>query len=147
MHDENLALWELLLLVLRALDHGEPNLDVLLRWFELHLLGVAGFQPELFYCLYCSDELQPVTNYLSISEGGIYCPRCGEARKGTEPLDVGVLKVLRYLQSHGWSQVSKLSVRPEVMGPVENILYRYLLSILERQLKSVNFLRSVARSG
>lgn len=147
MHDENQPLWELLMLALRTLEEGEVNHRVLLRWFELHLLSLMGFQPEFFHCLACGDELTPVTNYLSIADGGVYCPRCGEARRATEPLAADVLKVLRYLQSRSWAQVRSLQVRPEIMGPVESALYRYILTVLERQLKSVAFLRSIARVG
>ena len=49
--DESAAVWDLLLLGLRALD-GETDVAasdpaVLLRWFELQLLSLSGFQPQL----------------------------------------------------------------------------------------------------
>ncbi len=141
--DENQPLWELLLLALRELDRGEVDGWVLLRWFELHLLSLMGFQPELFHCLNCGDELQPVINYLSLHAGGVYCPRCGEASKDTEPLEANTLKVLRHLQRSPWGKVRQLQLRVETMGAVENVLNRYLLITLERRLKSVDFLRRV----
>jgi len=158
--DENTLLWDLLLLVLRELDAGaeartqggeetgkaaQVNFGVLMRWFELHLLGLVGFQPEFFHCVHCGEDLQPVTNYLSIQDGSIFCPRCGESRAGTEPVEVDVLKVLRYLQSRPWTTVRGLNVRPAILNRVENILYRTLINVLERQLKSVSFMRHVRR--
>ncbi len=157
--DENKLLWDLLLLVLRELDEGvetgrqgdketgsvAADSGVLMRWFELHLLGLVGFQPELFHCLNCGEALQPVTNYLSIQDASIYCPRCGESRGGTEPVEVDVLKVLRYLQSRPWGTVRSLTVRPVIMNRVESILYRTIITVLERQLKSVNFMRHVRK--
>ena len=162
--DENRLLWDLLLVVLLELDGGveaggveaggvetgdgkgaKADFSVLMRWFDLHLLGLVGFQPELFHCLNCGDDLEPVINYLSVREGGIYCPRCGEHRGGTEPIEVDELKVLRYLQSRPWATVRNLTVRPAIMARVENILYRILITVLERQLKSVNFMRHVRR--
>jgi DNA repair protein RecO (recombination protein O) len=154
--DENQLLWDLLLLVLRELDEsvagsggeeetGKVGVGVLMRWFELHLLGLVGFQPELFHCLNCGEDLQPVTNYLSIQDASIYCPRCGESRGGTEPIEVDVLKVLRYLQSRPWATVRSLTVRPVIMNRVESILYRTIVTVLERQLKSVGFMRHVRK--
>jgi len=156
--DENQLLWDLLLLVLRELDAGVAGRQgeeetrsggegsgVLMRWFELHLLGLVGFQPEFFHCVHCGEDLQPVTNYLSIQDGSIFCPRCGESRAGTEPVEVDVLKVLRYLQSRPWTTVRGLNVRPAILNRVENILYRTLINVLERQLKSVSFMRHVRR--
>ncbi len=167
--DDNLPLWDLLLLTLRALNTayqgtsaypspvsaaqpGEselhlsaPQVDpqLLLCWFELHLLGVTGFQPQLFHCLACSEALTAVTNFLSLEDGGVFCPRCGSGQDNVEPLEADVLKILRHLQRSGWSEVQSLRVRPFILQATETILYRYLITVLERQLKSVNFLRKL----
>ena len=146
--NENLPLWELLLFALRELDEqsrpsAADTAPLLLRWFELHLLTITGFQPQFFHCLACQEPLTPTTNFLSFSEGGVYCPNCGKGQHDVEPIEPDVLKVLRFLQSRDWSEVRALVVRPMIMLRVENLLYRYLLTILERQPKSVEFLRKL----
>jgi DNA repair protein RecO (recombination protein O) len=145
--DESAAVWDLLLLGLRALDGdgevaaNDPN--VLLRWFELQLLSLSGFQPEFFTCIECGEEVKPVVNYLSITEGGVVCPQCRQAHPEAEAVEPDVLKVLRYLQSRPWDAVRGLTVRDMIMRRIDNILYRYLLTVLERHLKSADFLRRV----
>lgn len=178
--DDNLPLWDLLLLTLRALNtayqglteqhvpaqpsmapaatqpvgEGEtitaaPQVDrqvdpqLLLCWFELHLLGVTGFQPQLFHCLACSEALTAVTNFLSLEDGGVFCPRCASGQDNVEPLEADVLKILRHLQRSSWSEVQLLHVRSFILQAAETILYRYLITVLERQLKSVTFLRKL----
>jgi DNA repair protein RecO (recombination protein O) len=143
--DENFPMWELLLFTLRAIDeHGLTahfDTHVLLRWFELHLMSLTGFEPQLFSCLACEVQITPVRNYLSLAEGGVLCPKCGANYSGAEELEVDVLKVMRFLQSRPWDEVVQLTVRPHVMRQVDNLLYRYLLTLLERQLKSTDFMR------
>lgn len=143
--NENEPVWELLLIALRELDAhaAEPVFDVrvLLRWFELHLLSVTGFQPQLFHCLNCDKPLEPVTNYFSLQAGGVLCPQCAEAAPDAEPIEVDVLKVLRHLQRNLWDDLRGIAVRPAVMQKVDALLYRYLLTVLERHLKSADFLR------
>jgi DNA repair protein RecO (recombination protein O) len=144
--NENQPLWELMLLALRELDQlsqagAGVDPQILLRWFELHLLSLSGFQPQLFTCLGCGREITPVVNFLSLAEGGIFCPECGQTQPGVEAIEPEVLKVLRHLQRSLWLEVRRLSVRPQVLRRVENILYRYLLTVLERQLRSTDFLR------
>lgn len=139
--DESQPLWELLLLALRELDAGRVDGDLLLRWFELHLLSLAGFQPELFHCLGCGDELQPVINYLSLQAGGVHCPRCGEGLQATQPIEPGILKVLRHLQRSAWKNVRRLQLGSQTKLAVESILRRYLVVTLERQLRSADFVR------
>ncbi|MBV7339978.1 DNA repair protein RecO [Chloroflexi bacterium TSY] len=151
LDDENQPLWDLLLLALRELDkqvyeQRSGHSQLLTRWYELHLLGAAGFQPQFFYCMGSGEELKPETNYLSIAEGGVFGPEQGRARNDTEPIEPEILKILRYLQSRRWQEVHKLSIRPNTMIRVENILYRIILHILERRLKSVDFLRHIKPS-
>jgi DNA repair protein RecO (recombination protein O) len=141
--DENQPLWELLILTLQELDAvAAPETRYLLQhWFELHLLSLVGFQPELFQCLNCGEELQPVTNFVSLVDGGVLCPNCGRGQRNLESIDADVLKVLRFIQSRHWSAVCQVKVRPHILRQVGNLLYRYLLTVLERQLKSVDFMR------
>jgi DNA repair protein RecO (recombination protein O) len=141
--DENLPMWELLTLALQELDTLAPNQDgrLLLHWFEMSLLSLAGFQPQVFQCLNCDEELEPVTNYVSLTDGGVLCPNCSQGRRDLEPIEADVLKVLRFLQSRPWAAVCQVNIRPHILRQVDNLLYRYLLVILERQLKSVDFMR------
>jgi DNA repair protein RecO (recombination protein O) len=146
--DDSQPLWDLLLLTLRTLDAyaqtpGGCDPQLLMRWFDLHLLSLTGFQPQLFYCLGCEEPLRPVVNYLCLHEGGVYCPACGQQRADVEAIESDVLKVLRFLQSRPWDEVQKIMVRTHILRQVETILYRYLLNVLERHLKSTDFLRKL----
>ena len=160
--DENRPLWELALFVLRQLDEaadpgapagelpavGEATPAVprdlpsnLLRWFDLHLLSLAGFQPQIFNCLGCDALIEPGANFFSLNEGGVFCGRCGARRSDIEAIPVDVLKVLRYLQSQPWLEVQRLNVRPPIARQVDTLLQRYLSHVLERRLRSTDFLR------
>jgi DNA repair protein RecO (recombination protein O) len=156
--DENQPLWDLFLFVLRILDeyaqqpltqqpltqqplNSEPQL--LLHWFELQLLALTGFQPQFFACLDCQSAITPVTNYLSLEDGGIFCPNCAANHTNAEAIEADVLKVLRHVQRSSWSEIQALRVRPAIQQAMDNILNRYLLTIIERQLKAVNFLRKL----
>lgn len=145
--DENLPIWELLVLTLQELDalvisqDGRQDARMLQHWFEIQLLSLAGFQPQLFECLNCDETLEPVTNYIHLAEGGVLCPNCAHGRRDVEAIEADVLKVLRFIQSRPWAAVRQVAIRPHIMRQVDSLLYRYLLTILERQLKSVDFMR------
>lgn len=145
-HDDHAPLWDLTLAMLRELDsvcatHADLDRNVLLVWYALHLLSLAGFQPNLFTCLVCDERLQPETNFLAIAEGGLFCPRCAQNQEGPEALEPDALKLLRYLQMQPWQEARRLQVRRQPMRRMENVLHRFLMATLERQLRSVDFLR------
>jgi DNA repair protein RecO (recombination protein O) len=60
-------------------DHPRPGL---LRTFELHLLRLTGYEPQLDHCRRCSVPLADLeTMYVQPAHGGVLCPRCrGEGR-------------------------------------------------------------------
>jgi len=122
------------------------NSALLMRWFELHLLATTGFQPQLFRCIGCNEPIVPGPNFLSLENGGIVCPRCAEGQSDMEAIDSDVLKILRHLQRSSWPEVQNLRVRPFILLAAETILHRYLLTVLERQLKSIQFLRKLQSS-
>ena len=151
--DENQPLWDLALFVLRELDAAAaaggdaPAPPNLLRWLDLQMLSLTGFQPQVFHCLGCAAPLDPVPNFISLSEGGVFCPRCGAQRDDVEPIDADTLKVLRFFQSRPWSDVSKLHLRIPIRRNVDSLLQRYLIHILERHLKSADFVRRLERGA
>lgn len=148
INDQNQPLWDTFLTVLRELNRyaQDPTVvdpNVLLRWFELHLLGLTGFQPQLFSCLASGRDLAEETNYLSISEGGLYSPDFAIDRSQVEPVEPDTLKVLRHLQRNSWANLTTLRVSDPVIRQVESILHRMLVATLEHRLKSVDFLRKL----
>ncbi len=128
------------------------DLALAARYYELHLLGLAGYQPQLRRCVVCGRELEAVDQFFSVSEGGVVCPASAAQPTGRPgpsgrlPLSLGALKLLRYMQSNPYSKVAALSVSGRTQSEVERLLARYITEILERQLKSVEFLKLIRRS-
>lgn len=140
--DPNLKLFELFLETLGRLGQAEePRLPM--RYFELHAMGLAGFQPELFVCLNCQEPIRPTQNYFHISRGGVLCDQCGPAANGARGISLPALKVLRYMQTHPYAELESLHLRPAVHAELEEVLFQYLTYTLERSPKSVHFLRLV----
>jgi len=143
--DENRPLFDLLKEAFGWLCTA-GDLALVARYYELHLLALVGFQPQLFLCGGCREALQPVTNYLSAAEGSVFCPQCGSARPGTAELSLNALKVLRFLQTRDWATCHLLRLSPASHAELERTMNHYLTYHLERRLKSVDFLHHLRRT-
>jgi len=124
---------------------SSPDSALALRYFEIHLLSLTGFDPQLFFCLICDEALEPVENYFHIADGGTLCPTHGKIRPNADPLPLPILKVLRYLRNEPWEKVAQLRLESTTHQHIEHLLLNYTTFILERQLKSVDFLRKLRR--
>ena len=56
---ENRALYKLLADTLERLSQGHET-SLLLRFYEIRLLDLLGYRPQLFYCAKCEQEIRPV---------------------------------------------------------------------------------------
>ena len=118
-------------------------LSLVARFFDLRLLSLTGYQPQMFQCIECHEPLEPVTNYYSLVDGGVLCPSHGEGRVGAEPLPLPLFKALRFLQTREWDVVARLDLSDGLQAELERLLQGTLIYHLERNLRSVAFLRTV----
>jgi DNA repair protein RecO (recombination protein O) len=131
---------------LTALDVGRDAVsrEVVARWFELHLLDAMGFRPELSRCLECGAEIGPEGNGFSPVASGVLGPECLHAALGTRPISAEGLKVMRHLQRSSLSDVLRLRLPAASAREVERLLHATVSAVLERELRSRDFLEEVA---
>lgn len=115
------------------------------RYYELKLLEMAGYRPELFTCVVCGDKLQPVDQFYNVELGGVVCPKCGYERGSARSLSLKALKVLRYLQTRPFEVVEQVRLSAPVHRETERLLFQTLTYHLERRLKSASFLERLRR--
>lgn len=138
------ALYRLLVEMLGLLEAGREA-GAVLRYGQLRLLELAGYQPELFRCLSCGEALQPVAQFFSFAEGGARCPRCGPGPSDSRHLSLAALKVLRHNQRSSFEVAVSARLSPSTAHEVDTLLEAYLNYLLERSLRAPEFMRDVRR--
>ena len=129
-------------LLSQALGWMAVHDDVMLvaRYYELHLLSLAGFQPQLFNCVACGEPIQEQDQFFSAELGGFLSPEMRSADRRAQSVTAVAVKVLRYLQTRSWETVQVLHLKRPLHRELESLMHHYLTFILERNLKSVDFL-------
>ncbi|MCL0075374.1 DNA repair protein RecO [Dehalococcoidia bacterium] len=153
-HAENYPVYKLLLDALHGLakvrrEEAASWMQhlMLLRYFELQLLGHVGYQPQLRDCINCRSPIQPVENFFSPSGGGILCPKCAHTEPVVQPISVNALKVMRLLQRGDYATASRLRLVPELSRELERTIQGYVRYLLEREIKATGFLDRLRREG
>lgn len=123
--------------------------DLLLaaRFYELKLLSLVGFRPQLFHCVSCGEPIQEQDQFFSGELGGLLCPDCGSIDRRSRQISSVAVKVLRYLQTREWETSRVLNLKRPLHSELENVMHYYLTYILERNLKSVDFLNRLRREA
>lgn len=139
---ENQAIYRLLVDTLKRLcTHDDPALVV--RYYELRLLDLVGFRPQLFHCVQCGAVIQPQDQYFSAEMGGVLCPTCGRGVAGSKPITMNALRYLRHFQRSSFAEAARASLTPTLNRELETIIYHYIVYHLERSLNTPPFLRHI----
>ncbi len=150
---ENRPLYDLLLHALRWMGDAANDPSLVARYFELRMLQHVGYRPQLFNCVNCGTEIEPVENFYSAEAGGVLDPACMQTQRDriaghgrdAETISLNALKVMRFLQTREFETVRTLKLGQQVQTEVEGIMHRYIAHHLERNLKSVEFLHQLQR--
>lgn len=142
--DDFPGLFQLLDDTLNRLCHDDdPRLVV--RYYEMRLLDMVGFRPELNTCAVSQEPIQAEDQFFSYALGGVVSPAYAQANAGLIPVTLLTLKLLRHMQRSAYSHVQSLSITPELHDETERLMLGYLTYLLERKLQSVDFIRRIRR--
>ena len=146
---ESRGLYRLLCEGLKNLAEGNEK-DLVIRYFELRLLDLVGFRPQLMHCLGCGEVIQAQDQYFSAQQGGVLCPKCGSRASGETgfnayPISLEALKYMRHFQRSNFGEAKRARLTPQINRELEITIQHYLTYLLERGLKTPPFLRRLRR--
>ncbi|MBN2044887.1 MAG: DNA repair protein RecO [Anaerolineales bacterium] len=145
--EENVPIFNLLKNSLARLDEGEFPAQLVVRYFEIRLLDLLGFRPELKNCVVTGNPIQPESQYFSAALGGVVSPQAGKNLQGAVPISMPALKYLRHFQRSSFDQAIVAKPADEIYRELEILMQYYLTYILERGLNTPGFLRRIRRDA
>ena len=109
--------------------------SLVVRFYEVRLLDLLGFRPQLFTLRAPGVEIKPEDQYFSAEEGGVLCPACGKGTVGARPISMlasSTSGIFNAALSYG-SKRAQLS--QSISREMEILMQHYLTYLLERGLK------------
>ncbi len=120
---------------------------VVLRYYEMRVLDIMGYRPQLFQCIGCQEEIKAEDQYFSALVGGVICPRCGQKYEDVRKISMGALKYLRHFQRSTYQEALAAAPGEAVVQEVDKIMQWYLTYLLERAINSQVFLQQIRKDG
>ena len=138
----NQPLYRLVIDALQAIE-ADPDSDLPLRFFELHLLQVSGLMPELYRCVECRNSLTPGCHRFSPNLGGTLCLDCNPTDARLRPLSLRALKVLRLLHRTRMAELPTLAMNATLAREVKALLSITIQYWLDKEIQSNSFMEHV----
>jgi len=126
---------------------GRENVsDAAIRFFEMRLLKIAGFEPALTACVRCNT---PVTNgasyYFYPKEGGIFCAACARPERYDQSVSAGTVRTLLLGKDMDMEKIKMVCLSESLAVESRNILCGFISYVLGKEVKSFKVMEQVRR--
>ncbi len=142
---KNQDMFGLMLDAFHYLCQGEDDSDTILRHFELHLLSMVGYRPQLHRCVGCGSSVESQRNFFSREQGGLLCSCCGSRDGSSHTLSLRALNILRLWQRSSYPESSRVKVEEKLAEELRQTISQYIRYILQREVKSMKWLQELKR--
>lgn len=139
--DENLI--RLLLNSLYALNYSLYPASQIKACFELKLISLSGYAPDMDECCSCGSEI-PVDPVFCCEIGRICCRSCYSAEYGPcIPVSSSVISALKHILSHGLKSFLSFKIPDQELDALEHICETYFLHHSGRTYSTLNYWKSI----
>ena len=139
-------LYDLLKCSLAELDSGRTSGAGLSVLFQMRLLNISGYRPNLSHCCRCQKQLDSTVSgkfLFNIARGGISCRNCGPAASDGIRLSMGTIKQLMWAGSGDLAKAFRIRFSPQTLDEALGFLETFVPYHLGKQPRSLKFLRQI----
>jgi len=125
--------------------------ELLIHAYELQLLTLMGFRPQLQKCVGCSGNISPPPltggdrggGRFSPPLGGMLCSKCFYKDASALSISRGTFELMKRMLTLDLSLVNRISAADIVKQELKKTLSTFISFQLERQFKSLDFIATI----
>lgn len=132
---------EFLRLMLNALHYlckGSRPENVIKAVYELRLLCLAGYMPDLTACSVCNKDEDDIL-YFDTRGGVLYCPGCRPQGGGLIPINRTILAAMRHIAYSEFDRLFRFTLPEVTAKELTRVTERFLLHQVERGFNTLDF--------
>jgi DNA repair protein RecO (recombination protein O) len=122
------------------------SLSTLTRIFEIRLISLAGYTPQLSHCSICKKSDYTTRIGFSFERRGIVCEPCSFQVQPEIRFQAGILKYLKKLKTMDIKHANRLKFPKDSELEIEQLIHRFILSYTGRELKSYPFIKNMKKN-
>ncbi len=120
--------------------------DAVIRFFEMRLLRIAGYEPTLSTCVRCRQPISNGTDYYFYpKEGGIACLSCAKPERYDQRVSAGTIRTLLLGKDMDLDKIPRVCLPPSLAVESRNMMCNFIAYVLGKEIKSFKVLEQVRR--
>ena len=136
--EENIPASDILQLFLNSLyviSETDKNLDLIFCIFQIRLLAILGFLPQVAKCVNCDEPMVEEMEefYFSVKDDGVKCSACAKMDKSIVHLSKTSFSALIYVLSCDSKKLFSFEIPDEAIQELKVLTKLYTTSKLEKE--------------
>jgi DNA repair protein RecO (recombination protein O) len=132
----------LILNALHMIETDKRPLPIIKAAFEMRILSLAGYMPDLVSCCGCGEYEADIMYLLPVS-GNLFCKNCLQSGVAALPLSRGALAAMRHAVFADFEKLFSFTLTESAMCELAQASERFLLCRLERSFNTLEFYRQL----
>ena len=142
MEDKNRELFRFLKTMYLLQDSEDK--EILSRIYEIKLMAIQGFTPEVFSCVNCGGKSSSRV-YFSPSMGGILCYNCNNKDKRAVSITPDTISTLQKMLMMTYEELKSIDVNKYTREQLSEVLSLFISHHIDRKLKTVQFIKDIKK--
>jgi DNA repair protein RecO (recombination protein O) len=138
--------FDLVLSFLKTLEGMDPQ-EEHLRMFEIRMLSIFGYRPNLTKCSLCKRDVEELKDapavFFSCEKGTLLCRGCSKPSDALIPLSLGTARLIEGISETELSKIHRFRFTPQALSEARELLPRFISYQLGKDLKSLKALVGV----
>jgi DNA repair protein RecO (recombination protein O) len=148
--EENAEAFDLLLFFLSILETTEPQEEAL-RMFEIRMLSLFGYQPNMRRCGLCRrewDDFKEVSLFFfSIEKGILICKECSNVTNNFIPLSLGTARLIEKISQTELEKIQRLKFTSQALSESRAVLPKFITYQFGKEFKSLKALNVMEKQS
>ena len=119
--------------------------DSLIRLFEIRLLALSGYKPQMEHCVVCKTVSENGIFKFSFTQNGILCRSCSRRVSADIEFTTGTRNYIKKLMEVEIKNCGRIKIPKNQAEEIEKVTHRLILSQLGREPKSYPFIKTMAK--
>ncbi len=144
---QNIPLFELLQDFLGLMNRTDTSTGIV-RFFEIRLLKLVGYDPVLDRCVNChSASASPDGYFFHPLAGGLKCGACSPGESAYLSISTGTVRTLLLAKDIPIEKLNRIALSRQAAIESQRMLGRFIHHILGKELKSLQVLQQIQQMG
>ncbi|HAN09471.1 MAG TPA: DNA repair protein RecO [Clostridiales bacterium] len=129
--------------ILNRFNDGNDDIKLIRLIYELKMLALLGYAPEVTKCIRCESGVTEENNYFNFEDCGVVCEKCLESDATVMKLNKESLHAMQYILYIEIDKIFSFEISPKIIKELREIVDKLVKINIGQSFRTLDFLNKI----